>query len=785
MSNWLDVSYANRYTQMYIKGFLDISGGNLIVRNNHFYLQKGDASLNGNLFVATDTSLNGRLSVGNDVTFNQKLIVNGDVSLNGNTYINYASNSIPPSAIQGGIPLSTGVFTSDISVNSRLFVNQDVSFNSHLYVANTIYENGSSLSSKYATIASPTFTGTVSGITQSMVGLSNVNNTADLDKPISTATQNALNVKANIASPAFTGIPTVPTASYGTSTTQIASTAFVLSQLTGYAQTTSPSFFTQITTPKLFATSDVSFTGTKFFVTGDSSMNGNVKVGKSIYEGGVALVSKYATLASPTFTGNVTIPTANILNDSSLNGNVYIGKDLTVNGNLTVNTYTSKQTVTSVSYEFIVAEDMSLNGRLFTTGDVSLNSRLFLGSDASFAGKLFVNGDVSLNGNVTVVTPSFTDNSNKVATTSFVYSKLSSLTNGANFTGDVSFNQSLYLSGNALMNSSLFVNGDLSLNGNANINGNLTAITPSLTDNSNKVATTSFIKSLEYAALSGANFTGDVSFNERLFVTNDTSLNGNLFVSSKTILENDVSMNQNLDLSGSMIAHNNLNVYGIINQYTTTLDQGYIVNYATSGVASNGDLSANGIVVGNSTTNTFIGIHSGNSITSGTNNTCFGYQSGNTLTTGSNNIVIGNGANASSATVSNEITLGNSSMTTLRCQVPTITSLSDLRDKTNILDIPAGLNFMKYLHPVKFTWNMRDGSKINIDEFGFIAQELKQAQIDSGITIPNLVNETNPEKLEASYGVLIPILVKSIQELKDLTAKQQSEIELLKMKINA
>lgn len=48
-----------------------------------------------------------------------------------------------------------------------------------------------------APIASPTFTGTVSGINAAMVGLANVNNTADLDKPISTATQTALDLKAS------------------------------------------------------------------------------------------------------------------------------------------------------------------------------------------------------------------------------------------------------------------------------------------------------------------------------------------------------------------------------------------------------------------------------------------------------------------------------------------------------------------------------------------------------------------------------------------------------------
>lgn len=48
-----------------------------------------------------------------------------------------------------------------------------------------------------APIASPTFTGTVAGITKSMVGLGNVDNTSDLNKPISTATQTALDLKQN------------------------------------------------------------------------------------------------------------------------------------------------------------------------------------------------------------------------------------------------------------------------------------------------------------------------------------------------------------------------------------------------------------------------------------------------------------------------------------------------------------------------------------------------------------------------------------------------------------
>lgn len=63
------------------------------------------------------------------------------------------------------------------------------------------------------------------------VGLGNVDNTSDASKPVSTATQTALDAKANLASPTLTGTPTAPTASANTNTTQIATTAYVQAEL--------------------------------------------------------------------------------------------------------------------------------------------------------------------------------------------------------------------------------------------------------------------------------------------------------------------------------------------------------------------------------------------------------------------------------------------------------------------------------------------------------------------------------------------------------------------------
>ena len=67
------------------------------------------------------------------------------------------------------------------------------------------------IDSTIARVASPTFTGTVGGITKAMVGLDNVDNTADNNKPISNATQTALDAKAPLNSPTFTGTVILPT----------------------------------------------------------------------------------------------------------------------------------------------------------------------------------------------------------------------------------------------------------------------------------------------------------------------------------------------------------------------------------------------------------------------------------------------------------------------------------------------------------------------------------------------------------------------------------------------
>jgi alpha-tubulin suppressor-like RCC1 family protein len=100
-----------------------------------------------------------------------------------------------------------------------------------------------------APLESPTFTGTVSGISAGMVGLGNVSNTSDANKPVSTAQQAALTLKANLASPAFTGTVLLPAGSSSSAPLQ----------LTAGASLTTPVF------------GSVEFDGTNLYLTTNSS----------------------------------------------------------------------------------------------------------------------------------------------------------------------------------------------------------------------------------------------------------------------------------------------------------------------------------------------------------------------------------------------------------------------------------------------------------------------------------------------------------------------------------
>tara|TARA_R100000231_G_scaffold2947_1_gene5427 strand:- start:60 stop:2492 length:2433 start_codon:yes stop_codon:yes gene_type:complete len=188
---------------------------------------------------------------------------------------------------------------------------------------------------------------------------------------------------------------------------------------------------------------------------------------------------------------------------------------------------------------------------------------------------------------------------------------------------------------------------------------------------------------------------------------------------------------------------------------------GQLINTGRKNVAIGISALASGTTC---TNNTMVGYKAADDITTGGYNTAVGGYAANNLTTGSYNLNLGYDASPSSASVSGEITLGDSNISSFRCNTTSISSLSDRRDKTDIVNLTAGLDFINTLIPRQFKWQTRDGNvKDGLVRAGFIAQELQEAQKNCAFL--DLVMDNNPDKLEVTQGNLIPVLVKAIQEL--------------------
>jgi hypothetical protein len=170
----------------------------------------------------------------------------------------------------------------------------------------------------------------VAALTKSSVGLANVDNTSDANKPVSTAVQTALDLKetvanvalkAPLASPALTGVPTAPTAAAATNTTQVATTAYVRGEVAALVNSAGATLDTlgEIATA-LGNDANLSTTLT-------TAIGLKAPIASPTFTGTVTIpagasISGFAPLASPTFTGtnNVAALTASGLITASASG---------------------------------------------------------------------------------------------------------------------------------------------------------------------------------------------------------------------------------------------------------------------------------------------------------------------------------------------------------------------------------------------------------------------------------------------------------------------------------
>jgi uncharacterized protein (TIGR02145 family) len=184
----------------------------------------------------------------------------------------------------------------NVSDTASMLANYQTGLNQKVNVSDTSdmlanYRTG--LNAK-APINNPTFTGTVSGIDKNMIGLGNVDNTSDVNKPISTATQTALNTKLNISD--FPLGTTPGNIQYWNGTTWVNLAPGLPGQVISMSSTGIPSW-SGAAYPTLTTSSISSITSTSVYGGGNISSDGGAAVSAR------GLV--YATTSNPTLSNSL------------------------------------------------------------------------------------------------------------------------------------------------------------------------------------------------------------------------------------------------------------------------------------------------------------------------------------------------------------------------------------------------------------------------------------------------------------------------------------------------
>ncbi len=249
--------------------------------------------------------------------------VSGVASFNGRTGVVTLSGSDLTTA--GGALLASPTFTGTPAAPTATAGTNTTQLATTAFVTGAVSTGVSGL----APVASPTFTGVPAAPTATAgTNTTQVATTAFVQAAVGSSvvsfngrtgvvTLSAADVTgvggALLASPTFTGVPAAPTATAGTSTTQIATTAFVA---TSYAPLASPALTGTPTAPTATAGTNTTQVATTAFVTAAVASGTAGVTSFNTRTGVVTLAAADVTgvggalLASPTFTGTPAAPTA-------------------------------------------------------------------------------------------------------------------------------------------------------------------------------------------------------------------------------------------------------------------------------------------------------------------------------------------------------------------------------------------------------------------------------------------------------------------------------------------
>jgi len=333
----------------------------------------GVATFSDKIVGLTDLSLNNSVSIGGETTINSKLIALTDLSVNNGLNVNNGAN-----------------FNGDVELNNNLIVRSDISLNGSLTMDGPTRLKGTTVMSQSANLESTLTVANntdlqgelaVAGpatFTDKLVGLADlsVNATALFGGDVSM--NGDLYVQGNlIATYPAESIPSSAISGLNTNDEEV------------------------LMNSGLIVNGDSSFNN-NLFIAKDLSLNENLSVGGTMvidgaatFNGGIVNLTDLSLNNNLSVDGDVSfnkgLNVATTLNantlvmhgDASFNENVFIGKNLVIDGNLTVEQYTNESIIntTTTDYQLIIAEDLSLNGRLFVSGDASFNNNLAIYSD--------------------------------------------------------------------------------------------------------------------------------------------------------------------------------------------------------------------------------------------------------------------------------------------------------------------------------------------------------------------------------------------------------------------